>query len=868
MDLRDLPEHLRALLGQVADQLGPALTGEPVREPLPAFTWEPAPEVARRFVALAGEIQSQHEPRERVALKRLAGGRELLAAAEELQAEMTLLALVLEVVPKVLAPRLPVRAMDWGVEAAAASLRHDLAGRVAFSPAQLRVLADALGHHRPRLWEWLPGVVLVPFERHVLAERALDAPMRAGLSRFHAVCAPAAGSGGGKGFDLWERTGRLLAGEVRRAGELDVDADEPWARALLAATADDGAWRDLLVHCAQAKAGKPTKGWTREARRLAEQVGAEEVARVAALVLAEIGTRWQPRRRDLREPGVDTTTMLDDRFSDLLRGLAWAAAEHPNADLVAALGRAAERAFHKVRMHGPRSAKVGNACLVALATIGNEAAVAHLTRLRGKIKHAGGRKALEKCLGEVAARLGLSVEELKELAVPDFGMREVGRFERAIGEHTATIGLVDFEIAWRSAAGKPQRAVPAAVRSGHAEELRALRRDAKELEQAMQGQRQRLERLLRQRRSWAFSSWRERYLDHPLVGPLARRLVWRLGQEGVAAAWSPRLGALVDAQGVPLAEQGPAAPVRLWHPLEAGPDEVSAWRERLEAEGIRQPIKQVYREVYVLTDAELRTATYSNRFAGHILKQHQLAALCRDRGWRYALQGQFDSWSAPTLHLPEHDLAVEFLVQGAGEEASAAGIFLYVATDQVRFCDASGTAHLLATIEPLLFSEVMRDVDLFVGVASVGNDPTWADRGEQGAFGAYWQGYAFGELSERARMRRDVLVRLLPRLAVADRCSLGDRFVAVRGERTTYRIHLGSGNVQMEPDHRYLCIVRDVEAAARGAAGAGRSVPLLPFEGDGTLSLILSKLLLLADDRSITDPSILSQLRHLPGGTG
>ena len=31
-----------------------------------------------------------------------------------------------------------------------------------------------------------------------------------------------------------------------------------------------------------------------------------------------------------------------------------------------------------------------------------------------------------------------------------------------------------------------------------------------------------------------------------------------------------------------------------------------------------------------------------------------------------------------------------------------------------------------------MFSEIMRDVDLFVGVASIGNDPTWADRGEQG----------------------------------------------------------------------------------------------------------------------------------------
>ncbi len=57
----------------------------------------------------------------------------------------------------------------------------------------------------------------------------------------------------------------------------------------------------------------------------------------------------------------------------------------------------------------------------------------------------------------------------------------------------------------------------------------------------------------------------------------------------------------------------------------------------------------------------------------------------------------------------------------------------------------------------------------------------------------------------------------------------------------------------MEPNGPYLCIV-----AARGN-GTTESI-FLPFESDTTLSLILSKVFLLADDRTIKDPSILSQL--------
>jgi hypothetical protein len=61
----------------------------------------------------------------------------------------------------------------------------------------------------------------------------------------------------------------------------------------------------------------------------------------------------------------------------------------------------------------------------------------------------------------------------------------------------------------------------------------------------------------------------------------------------------------------------------------------------------------------------------------------------------------------------------------------------------------------------------------------------------------------------------------------------------------------------MSPNDRYLCIVAD-----RSSSGA-RSVQeiFLPFEGDNTLAVILSKAFLLADDTKIKDPTILSQIK-------
>ena len=151
---------------------------------------------------------------------------------------------------------------------------------------------------------------------------------------------------------------------------------------------------------------------------------------------------------------------------------------------------------------------------------------------------------------------------------------------------------------------------------------------------------------------------------------------------------------------------------------------------------------------------------------------------------------------------------------------------------------------------PLVFSEAMRDVDLFVGVTSIAADPDWTDRGAERE---YWQRAGFGELTESAEVRREALRRIVPRL----RSPTGSRSTAgcwgSAATCGTYRIHLGSANILMEPDDAYLCIV-----ASRGKATA-RSSCRSRTSGS---ALILSKAFLLAGDSAITDPGILRQIKR------
>jgi len=210
---------------------------------------------------------------------------------------------------------------------------------------------------------------------------------------------------------------------------------------------------------------------------------------------------------------------------------------------------------------------------------------------------------------------------------------------------------------------------------------------------------------------------------------------------------------------------------------------------------------------------------------------------------------------APMLHLPRANLYARFEVSPIGDEHyGTAYASAHLETDRVHFSRTNGGADLrLDEIPPLLFSEVMRDVDLFAAVCSVGNNPEWNDGGPHGRYTQAWTHFSFGDLSGSAVSRRETLERLIPRLEIGPVCTISQKFLVVKGTRRTYKIHYGSGNILMEPNDQYLCIVPKSVVESKADV-------FLPFEGDRVLAIILSKAFMLAADDCIKDESILRQI--------
>lgn len=616
------------------------------------------------------------------------------------------------------------------------------------------------------------------------------------------------------------------------------------------------AWSALLRHAATCSGSAPSAKWLNNSKPHVEKIDHEQYVSFVESWFSLVGARGTnpPGSTTNGYELPDPNELLSEESANTLKGVAWICTLNDDERLARALGDAAEACFKKVAQHGPRNPKLGNACVGALSNLKSKEAIAQLGRLKTKVKHNSVKATINKGLGTAASKAGMSIQDLEELNVPDFGFTETGKFVRDFEAHRAEIVIVgsDVHLRWYDSMGKEQKTIPAKVKTSSAAQVKALKKTVEAIEKLIMVIRFRIESSLIEQRSWKLKDLRERYFAHPIAATVANRVIWSINGKGAVH----HNGELVDLDNKKVDAPDDAL-VELWHPITCEPEEVLHWRQWLRGHEITQPFKQAHREIYVLTDAERNTATYSNRFAAHIIRQHQFVQLCQQRGWKYTLQGAWDSHNTPFLKLPKWNLTAEWFIEANADtnEMSESGVFLNCFTDQVRFRRANGDTAPMTEIMPIVFTEVMRDVDLFVGVCSIGNDPNWVDSGNDNH--RYWQSYAFGDLSSSAETRKQVLKEILPALKIRSNCHIDGKFLFVKGEIRTYKIHLGSGNILMEPNDQYLCIVP-------GSADKSVSTEniFLPFEGDRVLSVILSKAYMLSEDKKITDKSIVSQIKR------
>jgi hypothetical protein len=660
--------------------------------------------------------------------------------------------------------------------------------------------------------------------------------------------------------ELRDQIGEL----IRVEGEIQLEPGSgPWSQIVFdeIKTRDEitrAGWEGLLEHCRSLEQAVPRAKWNKKSRELIAILGENEVFPAMLRWLALGPTPGQPS--EARSP-------IED--SPYQKGVVWCVGQRNAREAALAIADFGIACLRKVPLLGAVSQKVGFTCVQALGAMDCGEAITQLTRLRAKVKYTVARRLIEKSLQQAAERSGLTVEALEDISVGDYDLDAQGEAWVNIGDAKAVVRLNEdgrVGLGWYNADGKLVKSAPAYVKKAFPKEVRAVAALAKELEQVYFAQRTRLESSFVLPEGMPLGHWRRHFIDHPLLGYLGRRLIWVFrsadGSER-SGIWSGE--GVVDSSGNPV-NLSAAQTVRLWHPLASDPAEVQRWRERIFAAKIRQPFRQAFREFYVVTDAERETRTYSNRFAKILMRQHQFASLCRARGWEYRLMSaNFDGSNVPVKKFDPWKMQVEFhvdipsdrdtsLLESALGEQSGAGINLFVGSDQVRFY-REGREVAVDEVPAILYSEVMRDVDLFSSVSAVGGDETWTDQGDRGT-GVFSENFSLLELSGLFDLRRETLSLVLPHTTIKDRCKVHKSWLEVRGQLGTYRIEFAWGGASLvtESGFRWLNIPRKLlDAVALDLAA-------IPIEMDHRTETILRKAHVLADDWKIDSPDLINQL--------
>lgn len=375
--------------------------------------------------------------------------------------------------------------------------------------------------------------------------------------------------------------------------------------------------------------------------------------------------------------------------------------------------------------------------------------------------------------------------------------------------------------------GKCLSSVPAAIKKDpRFEEISEFR---KSLKQQYSRTKQMLEQSMEDRTPYYISEL-NRLEDNPVIAPLIRYLVFIAERPDEAPLVGFLAGGLLrDAadQEIPLP---PETPVRVAHPFDlytAG--NWHNFQKLLFEKKWAQPFKQVFRELYVKTEEEMG-AYHSLRYSGNQIQPQKTVAVLKGRRWI----ADYEDGLQRVFY--KEDLVARIY---ALADWFAPSDILAPTLEWVEFSNRkTGKDVMISEVPDIVFSEVMRDVDLAVSVAHAGGvDP---------------------ETSHSTIEMRAAIVAFSMPLFRLTNVTVSKNFAIIKGSRAEYSVHLGSGVVHQTGGTQLN--VLPVFSQARGRL-------FLPFlDEDPKTAEILSKIILFAEDQKIKDPSILEQIIARPAG--
>ena len=314
------------------------------------------------------------------------------------------------------------------------------------------------------------------------------------------------------------------------------------------------------------------------------------------------------------------------------RWVLYAASIHGGEDIIQKLQREIQE--------WPQAARgaIASEAVKALALNPSPRALLLVDGIARKFKFRQVKTAAAEALEFAAAELGITREELSDRIVPNLGFDETMQRIFDYGERIFKVMLtpaLDFEVYDQN--GKKLKNLPAPGKKDDAAKAAAaydaFKQMKKQMKTAVSSQKARLEYALSAKREWSAAAWTNLFVKNPLMHQFAIGLVWGVYEDSRLTQSFRYMedGSFntQDGEEYTLPEQ---ARISLVHPIELADEERAAWKEQLSDYEITQPIEQLDRKIYEVTEEEAEHKSMV-RFGGCIVNDRALNGKLTGLGW-------------------------------------------------------------------------------------------------------------------------------------------------------------------------------------------------------------------------------------------
>lgn len=274
----------------------------------------------------------------------------------------------------------------------------------------------------------------------------------------------------------------------------------------------------------------------------------------------------------------------------------------------------------------------------ALSVNGSPTALLIVDQISRKFKHRQVRNAAADALTYAAKELGITRAELEDRIVPNLGFNE--RMEQTFDYGTRSFKVMltaALELQVYDEDGKKIKSLPAPGKKDDPEKSKAAS-DAykllkKQLKAVVTNQKLRLEQALSAERLWKAEQWKELFVKNPVMHQFAIGLIWGVYADGALTSTFRYMedGSFntMDEDEYELQED---AMIGLVHPIELDEESLKTWKEQLSDYEVTQPIEQLERPIYRITEEEKKQKELT-RFGGKLLNGLSLSGKLQSQGW-------------------------------------------------------------------------------------------------------------------------------------------------------------------------------------------------------------------------------------------